>query len=317
MHEIPAPSQPSSLSLATSEDRVRLKDINPHPSASKNQPTDLVPRVEPVSFLYYDAYASFAPTYDSGRATMSYAQSVHVKTSRQTVRDWETRSIKLPPLPPTSRASDEGASRDVAKMLHQAQSTSSGEGLSEEDIAWALKTMDTSRVIDQRLAQTAEHLKYLQEAQWARLRASQERGSIHSQRVLPSATVEENEAVQRVVEGLSGILNARPRMLGDIATALPPSKDNLRRLANELVQTQTEGYYGSLDKMNAKAIRNDVMTIQKTEQGNEMQLDGTGANAGGAQPMKRTASQKKQRKKEKAEKAAAATAAAQAMAGGQ
>lgn len=225
--------------------------------------------------------------------------------------------MELPPLPPISRVSETAASRDIAKMLHQAQSSSSssGEGLSEEDIAWALKTMESSRVIDQRLAQTADHLKYLQEAQWARLRASQERGSIHSQRVLPSATVEENEAVQRVVEGLSGILNARPRVLGDIATALPPSKDNLRRLANELVQTQTEGYYGSLDKMNAKAIRNDVMTIQKTDQGNEMQLDGTGVNAGGGQPMKRTASQKKQRKK--AEKAAAAAAVAQAMTGGQ
>lgn len=225
-----------------------------------------------VTFLYYDPYQSFAPTYDSSKATMSYAQSVLVRQSRQSVRDWEKRT--LPPLPPIHavKKEEEGMRGSPRIALSEAASlvtNSLAEGaevLDPQLVKDALREVEEGRIIDERLRDNTEYLRVLQEGQWNRLRRSEERGQDPSRREaarapLPAPSLDEEEAARRVLASLTSLLNARPRSESNklLDGVIPRTQSAYKDITARLVQAFPVGFYGTFDPAQHVAVRDGCM----------------------------------------------------------
>lgn len=102
-----------------------------------------------VDFLNYGAYDSFAPTYDSSNATLTYLESANHRLSRNA---WQDQKDGIP-LPETAAASS---------------STSAVED-QDQDLARA-----ALRLPSHRLARTASLLRRIHVAQLNRMRATAE-----------------------------------------------------------------------------------------------------------------------------------------------
>lgn len=200
----------------------------------------------PVSFLYYDPYQSFAPTYDSSTATLSYAQSVSLRESKQTAQEWSNQP--LPPLPPQDlpasiRPPLEDTLASIDPSLFAANDV---ESIDPSEMRLYLRMMEDSQVIDQRLKENTELLRALQEAQWHRLRKSE-----------PTASDIELKSARRLLESLASLANARPRTPDITEDATPYTSNSF--ISASIVQSKPRAYYGILDKANSRGIPDYVM----------------------------------------------------------
>ena len=248
----PQPSTSQSWPSSFASPAPKLSDTNPRPAFSRHtKNTNLTPSAEPVTFLYYDPYLSFAPTYDSSSASLSYRQSVSQRTARQSLQTWGQRT--LPPLPPAERPSAVRSALDPT-LLQQNQ-----EEASSDDLILYLRNVEDTQIVDQRLQENAELLRSLQEAQFERLR----RSATGRDRADAAALVGELEAetADRVSRSLTTILNARPRTSQSpvISEALP-AEQAYRQIKREVVQPEASAYYGLLDPRNGRSVRDYLMT---------------------------------------------------------
>lgn len=267
--------------LAEPVSAPRLGDINGLQPLSTKRAIELQPQIEPgescrsgedsqvhkliqwcpvtVSFLYYDPYQSFAPTYDSSTATLSYAQSVSLRDSRQTAQAWSNQP--LPPLPPEEIAGEVRPPLDdtlasIDPSLFPSTSPQDVEKIDPSDMRLYLRMMEESQVIDKRLAENIDLLRALQEAQWSRLRKSETK-----------ATDIEIQASKRLLESLTSLANSRPRT-PDIS---PPQHEGSSPydigplLSASIVQSKPKAYYGILEKSNAKGVPDYVMAKEDTD----------------------------------------------------
>jgi hypothetical protein len=122
--------------------------------------------MDTVSFLYFDPGQSFAPTYDSSTATLSYAQSVGLGAGLDLAQEWKERP--LPPLPPGEPAGPVRPSIDDTLSVIDPSLLSSSDvnAIDPSELKVYLRAMEESQVIDQRLQENTELLRALQEAQW-------------------------------------------------------------------------------------------------------------------------------------------------------
>lgn len=239
------PTELADLSTAPS-----LGDLNGQQPMTSKRAIELQPEIEPVSFLYYDPYHSFAPTYDSSTSTLSYAQSVSLRESRQAMQAWDNRP--LPPLPPRElagpvRPSLEDTLTAIDPSLFSASETSTAK---LEETRLFLRMFEDSQIFDKRLEENKHLLRVLQEAQWHRLRKS-----------VSKATDSEVESAERLLESLTSLANARPRT-PDLSDASSPFLSN-PAVAASIVQTKPRAYYGTLDKANYKGIPDYVMAKEE------------------------------------------------------
>ena len=249
----------------------KLLDTNPRPAFSRHtKNNNFTPSAEPVTFLYYDHYLSFAPTYDSSSASLSYRQSVSQRAARQSLQTWGQRT--LPPLPPVESPSAVRSAIDPT-LLQQEQ----GEA-SINDLTLYLRNVEDSQIVDQRLQENAELLRSLQEAQFERLR----RSAAGRDRTDAAALVSELEAetADRVSRSLTTILNARPRTAqSPIASEALPVEQAYRQIKREVVQPDAGAYYGLLDPRNGKGVRDYLMTTAASS------LPKAGLNGAGSSNM--------------------------------
>ncbi|KAK9897231.1 hypothetical protein P389DRAFT_54792 [Cystobasidium minutum MCA 4210] len=232
--------------LADPSTAPRLGDINGIQPMTTKRAIELQPQIEPVSFLYYDPYQSFAPTYDSSTSTLSYSQSVSLRESRQSAQEWSNKP--LPPLPPEDLTTSIRPSiEDTLSTIDPSLFTSNDvEKIDPSEMRVYLRMMEDSQVIDQRLKENTELLRALQEAQWHRLRRSE-----------PAASEVELKSARRLLDSLTSLANARPRT-PDISESSSPFTSN-PFISASIVQSKPRAYYGVLDKANSKGIPDYVM----------------------------------------------------------
>ena len=244
-----------------------------------------------MTFLYYGAYESFAPTHDSSTATLSYSQSTAWRSSRQTLRNWEKKRLpSLPQLPVASapRPSLDAALSSIDPALFSEQDGSSSTDLpSQEEAKLILRAMEDNQVVEQRLKENTELLRILQEAQFEKLRRVNVPGSGEAQ---PLSRIEQ-AAAKRLQTSLTSLLNARPRSEEPVSGIIPASsRDIYKSLKQAIVQPETPIYRGTLDVNNSKSIRDRFMSGKR---------DGSGAMAVDVKPNvgrgKKTVSPKKEK----------------------
>lgn len=202
---------------------------------------------------------------------------MHYRNSRQSVSAWHKKP--LPPLPPFVPAGAPKPPLDEAIDPALLEAVSSDEPTSEQAasdvptvssslavVKQAIREVEDTEVVERRLAENAELLRVLQEAQWERLRKSTTPGwggDAWSSRnnSLPKLSKMEQESAARIGETLKTLLNARPR-LSDTEDAynplLPMTHEQYTFIKTLLVQPDAAPFYGVLDKSNAKGIREDM-----------------------------------------------------------
>lgn len=243
-----------------------------------------------VSFLYYDPYQTFAPTYDSSTATLSYAQSVSLRESRQAVQAWDNRP--LPPLPPEDLAASirpplEDSVSAIDPILC---STKNQETIQPEEVKVFLRMLEDSQVIDKRLAENTQLLRVLQEAQWHRLRKAESK-----------ASETEIKSAERLLESLTSLANARPRT-PDLTDSSSPFLSSPAITAS-IVQTKSRAYYGTLDRATSKGIPDYVMAKEDSKakkEGSSLvppELSRKGSTQGQKKSKKTATSAKKEKEK--------------------
>lgn len=188
---------------------------------------------------------------------MTYAQSVHLRQSRQAIRTWERRPLPLlPAFPPakSARPPIDIAISDIDPLLVKESH------LTEQDLRLAIRTLEETSVVDARLQQNTELLRVLQEAQWDRLRRAADARD-PTRDTFREATPLENASANRLLEGLTSILNARPRVPDDhTSPVIGLDHATFASMKANLIQPQSNIYHGVLDPSNAKAIRESLMT---------------------------------------------------------
>ena len=210
-----------------------------------------------VAFLYYGAYESFAPTYNSSTATLSYSQSAAWRTSRQTLRNWEKKRLPiLPPLPPTNSANRPSLNSSLAEI--DPSLFGGVEEASQEDIKQILRIVEDNQIVDERLKENTELLRVLQEAQFEKLR---NRHTLTGTRDGSEPTELELAAAKRLEQSLTALLNARPRA-EQYENGIVPAGDRefYKTLKKALVQPERPIYQGTLDVNHSKSIRDRFMS---------------------------------------------------------
>ena len=133
-------------------------------------------------------------------------------------------------------------------------------GSTEEDLRSAIRLTEESNVVDDRLRENAELLRVLQEAQWDRLRrAADARDPTRDS--FREATPVENAAAKRLLDSMTSIMKARPRIFDvGLASAVGGDHSAFASMKANLIQPSIKTYYGVLDGSNAKAVRESMMT---------------------------------------------------------
>ncbi|KAJ1028663.1 hypothetical protein NDA16_001829 [Ustilago loliicola] len=244
-------------------------------------------RPQPVTFLNYGNYASFAPSYDSSASSISYGTSSALW--RQSVR--AQRSISLawgsmpfqsaqlvdeeeddleadaPAEPPHAPGqSDMDVDEDVAvsgphseeieAILH-----SLVDGVSRDDLSGSLETLSKDELVTSHLRFNMMLLHRLQEFQWARLRRSyRPTASVRTSTAVieeESPSAEEEATAALLLESLSSLVALQPRAV-DLAShsveSIVPEASKLRAFSAssgaidpDLLGDVRDGFWGALD----------------------------------------------------------------------
>ncbi|CEH14576.1 hypothetical protein CBOM_02408 [Ceraceosorus bombacis] len=223
-------------------------------------------RIVPATHLYYDAWSSFTPTYDSSDSTLGLAGSRLMWSQGRRRRDelrakgWadlkaEGKSradlLAAPMVAPVAFASTKDAKR-ADSYLHEADFAGLHPDLHPDDLAAAYEELEDEETIEHRLTQSRALLKRLQELQDARLR----RGYKSGREVAPSA--EEQHTASQALGNLTELVKLRPRLeLESGCSNLIPVASKLRAAAKSaavdpaLIDAGGEpgdGYWGTLDE---------------------------------------------------------------------
>ncbi|KAL8281353.1 hypothetical protein RQP46_006387 [Phenoliferia psychrophenolica] len=224
----------------------RLGDVNPRPRY-KDPPHSSRPLLPiPVDPLYYDCFSSFAPSYDSSAATLSYLDSVAFRTSRDLLLSHETASAaaaapRPPPLPAPLPVPSLDPDIDVATLERE---------------GWIQNARVEMRR-DGELERNRTRIRELVRLQRERLRASRpEVGAVLGGRKVEAKTgPEEARTARELLTSFTSLLAQAP------PGSLIPGETV--RLATPLVlahHTQDRSYSGSLDPQNSVAVRESRMS---------------------------------------------------------
>ena len=236
-----------------------------------------VPQRKPVSLLYYGPHSSFAPTYDSTNAQLSYQQTlawIHTETKMKAhdkLSLSEVERDRQKGADPTSRLAngfDAATSKHPNGLLDSAAITdlAAATRLSSEDLEKVLSQLPSdapTSTASITLQRNAGLLRQLQVAQWERLRRS-------AKRVRPDhepAQVEaaENSNASQLLDSMLDLIkgaNIPP------AALLPASIDTLRKaLAAPVLgpdHKQDEQLFPSSYRGQYEIRRNDVAVKEGT-----------------------------------------------------
>ncbi|EST07611.1 hypothetical protein PSEUBRA_002701 [Kalmanozyma brasiliensis GHG001] len=201
-------------------------------------------RPQPVTFLNYGNYASFAPTYDSSTSSISYATSSNlwrssVRAQRSVTMAWGEKPFSLydeeeeyeeddhdgdAPVEPTpySTATKPLASVDADGDISMDAISSDGlaevlrtliEDVDQGSVSKSLTKLDQDELVTSHLRFNMMLLHRLQEFQWARLRRSYRPSGRSSKSateiVAPSA--EEEATAALLLESLGALVALQPR----------------------------------------------------------------------------------------------------------
>ncbi|SPO44073.1 uncharacterized protein PSANT_01758 [Moesziomyces antarcticus] len=235
-----------------------------HRSDSKRS---MQPKLQPVTFLNYGNYASFAPSYDSSASSISYATSAALwrtsaKAHRSLSLTWGARPFQEEALL-ADDDEDDGEDAETSSEAIAAPAALCGaahvdaegdvamEDSPEDDVAAALRELldgvDQGGV-NESLHKLSEdelitsHLRFnmmllhrLQEFQWARLRRSYGPGASSRKAILAteeeSPSADEEATAALLLESLSALVALQPRavdLASEAVESLVPHASKLR-----------------------------------------------------------------------------------------
>ncbi|GAA97701.1 uncharacterized protein L969DRAFT_279374 [Mixia osmundae IAM 14324] len=174
------------------------------------------PKLSEPNMLYYDPFASFAPSYDSAGASLSYGQQLERLMSRQRASEARHR----PASGPSSRAIEPIAIEDPGEIDPQLLE---GYSLNTRDIIEAVEDMAEEEEITRRLVENAGRLRSLQAAQLNRLHAQARNHDIHIP-VKLAATEQEAREAKYLLASLGSLVS-----ICSSQDSLIPSAESLRR----------------------------------------------------------------------------------------
>lgn len=244
--------------------------------------------------LYYDPFASFAPTYDSTGATLTYSQTVATRLSRARLLQWEAEvtapsdlATVLPALPPPKNARPLSKGEDVSLT---GEDGGAGEGGAE-----------TERVTEEvelwrQLGENSVMIGQLVREQWARLKGSPEaEGEVVNIGQTPGAGVKVLKVAEReqatastLLRSLTALVASRrvePPPPGSRAVSLLPPAESLRASTPTLVAALRPApptFVGTLEPQNFRAIREGGLRRKGAVAGQGVGANGAnGVNGGG------------------------------------
>ncbi|SNX83245.1 uncharacterized protein MEPE_01951 [Melanopsichium pennsylvanicum] len=245
--------------------RLGRNEPRHRPDTKPSAPQQLA-RPQPVTFLNYGNYSSFAPTYDSSASSISYATSStlwrdSIRTQRSVSLTWGDKPFQsyddervehddlyadAPVQPAPFAKGSSGADADahddgdVSMSEHCGDETAAllrnlVDGVDGGDISESLDKLDQDELITSHLRFNMMLLHRLQEFQWARLRKSFA-PSIPGRTIITCADevtpCEEEEATAALLlESLSSLVALRPRaadLTSDAVEAVVPTAEKLR-----------------------------------------------------------------------------------------
>ncbi|SPO23141.1 uncharacterized protein UTRI_01819 [Ustilago trichophora] len=236
-----------------------------HRSDSKRAAMQPQAKPQPVTFLNYGNYASFAPTYDSSASSISYSTSStlwhnSVRAQHSVSLAWGDKPFQAhndeeqeddgldadtPAEPASFSATAKGyASADVDGDISMEGSESDETavmlrkllgGVNGDDVSASLKRLSQDELVTSHLRFNMMLLHRLQEFQWARLRKSyqptaSDRASTSTvEDEAPSA--EEEATAALLLESLSSLVALQPRaadLTSDAVQSVVPDANTLR-----------------------------------------------------------------------------------------
>ncbi|SJX61732.1 uncharacterized protein SRS1_12716 [Sporisorium reilianum f. sp. reilianum] len=257
-----------------------------HRTDSKRTASQQHGKLQPVTFLSYGNYASFAPTYDSSASSISHATSSTLwRTSSQAKRAisfaWGERPFLAydedgydeddldadadAPAEPSSYLNgsvdtegdvsmDATPSDELASVLR-----SLVDGIDADDVDQSLSKLNQDELVTSHLRFNMMLLHRLQEFQWARLRRSYRPLASGRSSAFEDETpsVEEEATAALLLESLSSLVALRPRAV-DLASnsvdSVVPEASKLRAFSAssgaidpDLLGDVCDGFWGALD----------------------------------------------------------------------
>ncbi|KNZ63125.1 hypothetical protein VP01_1185g5 [Puccinia sorghi] len=212
---------------------------NPLPTKSRLPKIPSSPFAGPcVASLYYSAYSSFAPCYDSTASSQTLDQARILSYSKQKIDAWSRRShryqhVLINPEPPSTenitpfkkKKSHHAPGIRGRKRQKTSGSTSSSSPAKEPTVP--LSPSQVRQEIDATLAETSQLISNLQERQFDRLRHSQDLHHLDPslsnssipprqhpashQPVVPEPSRDEILEAHQLVQRLSSVIARRPR----------------------------------------------------------------------------------------------------------
>lgn len=259
-------------------------------------------RPQPVTFLNYGNYASFAPTYDSSVSSISYSTSSTLwrqsaRAQRSISLAWGTTPFQsaqdvdeeadafeaeVPAEPPRAPGhSDMDVDQDVAESASHGEEIeailhSLVDGVSKDDLSGSLETLSKDELVTSHLRFNMMLLHRLQEFQWARLRRSY-RPTASSRTSLAiveeeSPSAEEEATAALLLESLSSLVALQPRAV-DLASesteSVVPGASTLRAFSAssgavdpDLLGDVRDGFWGALDANVVKLTKTGSVTSE-------------------------------------------------------
>ncbi|TKY86801.1 hypothetical protein EX895_004442 [Sporisorium graminicola] len=251
--------------------------IDPKRAASLQQS-----KLQPVTFLSYGNYSSFAPTYDSSASSVSHTTSSNLwRNSARAQRavslawgerpflayDEEEHDLEIDaPAEPSDYLNgsvdaegddvsmDERPSDELASVLRSLL-----DGVNQEDVDQSLTKLKQDEVVTSHLRFNMMLLHRLQEFQWARLRRCY-RPSVSGRSSAfedETPSVEEEATAALLLESLSSLVALRPRAVDLASNAVDgvvPDPSKLRAFSAssgaidpDLLGDVRDGFWGALD----------------------------------------------------------------------
>ncbi|KAK4049412.1 hypothetical protein OIV83_004145 [Microbotryomycetes sp. JL201] len=214
-------------------------------------PTPVEPK--PVEFLYYDAFQSFAPAYDSSPATLGSIQSTAQRRSKARLEEWDDALRQDVTTGPTNAASPATAgghsltlSVDDEQILHQ-------NGIDPKTL---LVDVDGENDMSKKLSENGLLLTRLMKARLARIRDG-------NYQVGPN----ENRDASRLVSTFVDLLRLRPKPLTKATDQMPkahnralsivPPTQVVRSTMSRIEQSMSRDsvYFGTLEHGNVVAVK--------------------------------------------------------------
>ncbi len=238
------PPRPAAADLQRlSEPKLHSREFSREANSSVSDADTFPPT---ASHLYYGPYASFAPSYDSTAASVSFGASLALRQAKIDQRRSDLRRRWLKPDPEQLGEAvlgelDELLEDDVSEpseppALPDAITENLGHGLNKDALQAAFQQAHFEQRIEDRLKTNSLLISKLQQVQWERLRA-------HEREVVKDplfretskylvADANEQTLADELLESLVDLLALRPRAVsGSASRSVLPSKEALQLVA--------------------------------------------------------------------------------------